>query len=92
MSIALDFPDRRAALRGGPMLDQVEHMDDTVEIALDRIAAGDRAADVIADAFRAGVAYGRRTQQQDTDPQAGLALGALDELACARARRTGGAS
>lgn len=90
MSIVLDFEN--AARRRGALLDQLQVMGDTVEIALEHLARGDRPADVIERVYRAGVSFGRRSEQGHPDPQAANALDAIDELADRRAQRGGDAS
>ena len=90
MSIVLDFEN--AARRRGALLDQLQAMGDTVEIALEHLARGDRPADVIERVYRAGVSFGRRSEQGHPDPQAANALDAIDELAARRAQRGGDAS
>lgn len=92
MSIVIGFPDRRAPQLRPEILDLLEHEADTVEIALEHLARAERPADVIARVFRAGVSYGRRSQQNRPDPQAAAALHAIDELAARRAQRGGDAS
>lgn len=73
MSTVIDFPDRRAELLRPAILDLLADMDDTVEIALDRLAAGERPADVLAGVYRAGVSHARRSERTDTDPTVPLA-------------------
>lgn len=92
MSIVIDFPDRRAQQLRPELLDLLEHLDDTIEIALEHLARGDRPADVIERVYRAGVSFGRRSEQGHPDPQAADALDAIDELAARRAQRGGDAS
>lgn len=89
MSIVLDFPQRPTPVERGPILARLCAMDDTVEIALEQLAAGRRPADVIADAFRAGTAYATREHTGHDDPQAATALDAIDELAARRTQREG---
>lgn len=89
MSIVIDFPDRRAPQLRPEILDLLEHLDDTIEIALEHLARGDRPADVIERVYRAGVSFGRRGDTTRPDEVAADALRAIDELAARRARRGG---
>lgn len=90
MSIVLDF--QHAARRRGALLDQLQVQGDTVEAALEKLERGDRPADVLADVFRAGIAYARRNDTGHADELAADALDAIDELAARRAQRGGDAS
>lgn len=90
MSIVLDF--QHAARRRGALLDQLQVQGDTVEAALEKLERGDRPADVLADVFRAGIAYARRNDTDHADDLAADALDAIDELAARRAQRGGDAS
>jgi sirohydrochlorin ferrochelatase len=65
MSTVLDFPDRRAQLARPAILEHLEHMDDTVEIALDRLARGDRPADVLAGVYRTASARAHGVEYDD---------------------------
>jgi hypothetical protein len=73
MSTVLDFPDRRAELLRPAILDLLEHMDDTIEIALDRLKRGENPADVLASVYRAAVTHERHGGQRDSEPIAPLA-------------------
>lgn len=90
MSIVIDFPDRRAQQLRPEILDLLADMDDTVEIALDRLKRGDNPADILGYVYRTGASFGRRSERSHPDPQAARALGAMDELAARRAQREGG--
>ena len=73
MSIVIDFPDRRAQLLRPAILEHLEHMDDTVEIALDRLTRGDRPADVLAGVYRAASARAHGVEQDYDEPAVPLA-------------------
>lgn len=73
MSTVLDFPDRRAELLRPAILDLLEHMDDTVEIALDRLGRGENPADVLAAVYRAAVSHERHGGQDEHESTVPLA-------------------
>lgn len=93
MTVLLEFPGTHAARPArhrahtptpcGAILDQLAAMDDAVEIAQDQLADGSlRQVDVLADVFRAGLAWAAAnlTDTPVHDAQTTAALDALDHI------------